>query len=61
MKNENDKKVKEYKKNQLEKWLILALYICVIILEILALMNIVSMWWGVGVFVLIYSIRIFKK
>ncbi len=61
MKNENDKKIKEYKKNQLKKWILLTLYLSVIVLEILALMNIISMWWGVGVFALIYFIRIFKN
>ena len=57
----NDKKIKEYKKKQFDKWLILALNLCVIVLEILALMNIISMWWGIGVFSLMYLFRIFKK
>lgn len=61
MNNENDKKIKEYKQKQFKKWILLSLYICVIVLEVLALMNIVSMWWGIGVFILIYLIRIFKK
>ena len=61
MNNENDKKIKDYKQKQFKKWILLTLYICVIVLEVLALMNIVSMWWGIGVFILIYLIRIFKK
>ena len=54
MKNVNDKKIKEYKKQQVKKWLIVILSIGVIILEILALCNIIHMLWGCGLFIIIY-------
>ena len=58
MTNTNDKKIKEYKKKQFEKWAIVALYLLVIVLEILALLNIIDMLWGVALFAIIY---LFKK
>ena len=58
MSNINDKKIKNYKKKQIEKWVIIALYLLVIGLEILALLNIIDMLWGVALFAIIY---LFKK
>ena len=54
----NDKKIKNYQKKQFEKWAIIVLYLLVIVLEILALLNIIDMLWGVVLFALIY---LFKK
>ncbi len=54
----NDKKIKEYKKKQLEKWGIVSLYLLVIVLELLALFGIIDMLWGCALFVIIY---LFKK
>ena len=58
MNNDNDKKINDYKKKQVEKWVIVALYLGVIALEILALLNIIDMLWGVALFVVVY---LFKK
>lgn len=58
MKNDNDKKILEYKKKKVEKWVILISCFAVIILEILALFNVIDMLWGLGLFILMY---IFKK
>lgn len=50
----NDQKIKDYKKKQLEKWIIIFGLILVIVLEILALCNIINMVWGVIFFIIIY-------
>ena len=55
----NDQKIKAYKKNKIEKWIIVALYIGVIITEILALFNIIDMFWGVILFIIIYLLKKF--
>ena len=55
--NKNDIKYKEYKKKVIEKDLYIILCIVVIILEILALFNIISFIWGLIVFVLIYLLK----
>jgi len=57
MKNVNDKKIKEYRKKQLVKWLIIILYIGVIVLEVLALCNKIHMLWGCGLFIIIYLLK----
>ena len=53
----NDQKIKEYKKSQLEKWIIVVLLIMVIVLETLALFGIINMLWGCGLFIIIYIIK----
>lgn len=58
MKNDNDKKIRDYKKKQIKKWLEIALYVVVVALEILALLNIIDMLWGCVLFILLY---LFKK
>lgn len=58
MTNINDKKIKEYRKRQIEKWAIIIVYLLVIVLEVLALCNIIDMLWGVGLFIILY---LFKK
>ncbi len=44
--NNNDKKVKEYKKRQLLKYAIIILSFMVIVLESLALFKVISYLWG---------------
>ena len=62
MKNDNDKKIFEYKKKKVAKYFILILCFSVIILEILALFNVVNMLWGLGLFILMYILqKIFLK
>ena len=55
--NENDKKIQSY---EIKKWIILTLYVAVIVLEVLALFNIIDVLWGCGLFVIIYLLK-FKK
>ncbi len=58
MDKSNDKKIEEYKKNKIKKWAIIVLYVAVIVLEILALCNVIDMLWGCFLFILVY---LFKK
>lgn len=58
MNNENDIKIKEYKKKQIEKWVIISMLLGVIVLETLALFNVINMLWGCALFIFVY---IFKK
>ena len=58
MKNDNDKKIRDYKKQRLNKMLLIFFPLCVIILEILALFNVIDMLWGCGVFLIMI---VFKK
>ena len=57
MTNDNDKKIKEYKKQKLAKWLLILLCIGVIVLETLALFNVISVFWGLSLFVIIYLLK----
>jgi len=62
MKNDNDKKILEYKKKKLEKYFLIILSVSVIILEILALFNVINMMWGLGLFIIVYILKkIFLK
>ena len=54
MTKSNDQKIKDYKKNKIEKWLLVVLCISVIVLEILALFSVISMIWGLVLFAIIY-------
>ena len=54
MDNINDKKIKDYKKKKIEKWFLIVVLFLVIILEILALFNVISMIWGCIIFVIAY-------
>ncbi len=54
----NDQKIIDYKKNKIKKWTIIILYVAVLVLEILALLNIIDMLWGCVLFILVY---LFKK
>ena len=58
MNNDNDKKIKEYQKQKLKKWIIIIIYLLIIVLEVLALFDKISMLWGCGLFILAY---LFKK
>ncbi len=57
-KNINDQKVLEYRKKKFLRYLYIFLAIVVVALEILALFNILSMVWGLIVFVILF---LFKK
>lgn len=57
MKKDNDRKIKDYKKQQFKKWLIITLLLGVIVLEVLALFNVVNMLWGCGLFIIIYLLK----
>ena len=62
MSNENNVKIKNYQKKQIEKWVIISIYLTIIVLEILALCGIIDMLWGCALFVLVYIIKkIFLK
>ncbi len=54
MTNSNDKKIKDYKKKQMQKWILILALISVIVLEVLALFNVISMIWGCVLFIIIY-------
>ena len=54
MTNINDKKIREYKKKKIEKIILLIALFSVIILEILALFNVISMIWGCIIFIIVY-------
>ena len=56
--NKNDEKFREYKKKKAIKYLYILLSISVIVLEILALFNVISMIWGILIFAIIW---LFKK
>ena len=59
---DNEEKIREYRKKQIKKWIIVFFYIIVIILEIMALCNIISMLWGCALFAIIYLFeKIFLK
>ena len=57
MNNSNDDKIKKYKRQKLIKWIIIILSLAVIVLEILALFKIISMLWGILVFIIIYILK----
>ena len=54
---DNDERIRQYKKNNLFKWITVGLSIVVIILEILALMNKISMLWGCGIFLIVLLLK----
>ena len=59
MKNNNDKKIFEYKKKRLFNILLVISSLIVIVLEILALFNVIDMLWGLALFALMYIIKKF--
>ena len=54
MSNINDKKIREYRNKKIKKWILVSLLVLVIVLEVLALFNVISMLWGAVIFVIIY-------
>ena len=56
-KNINDDKYKAYLKKQRFKYVFIGISILIIILEILALLNKISMLWGLGLFIIFYIIK----
>ena len=59
--NNNDKKLKEYKKKQILKYLMIICSLSVIVLESFALFNVISYLWGVIPFVLNLIIKYFYE
>ena len=57
MKNENDQKIQNYKKQQMKKWLIIFLCFDVVVLEILALLNLIDMLWGCVLFAIVFLLK----
>ena len=55
----NDQKIREYQKQKITKWVLLSSSFIVIILEVLALFNVIDMLWGLGLFVLMYILKKF--
>ena len=55
--NENDKKIHEYKKQRVKKWLLILLPVSVIVLEVLALFNVIDMLWGCAVFIILLLLK----
>lgn len=56
-KNINDEKYRTYKKNRRFKIIYLLLSVMVIVLEVLALFNVISMVWGLLVFIFVYLLK----
>ena len=56
-KNINDDKYKAYLKNKRFKYVFIGVSILIIVLEILALLNKISMLWGLVLFVILYIIK----
>ena len=53
----NDEKYNEYKKKKIFRIIYIILSLIIIILEILALFNVISMYWGLGIFVLLVILK----
>jgi hypothetical protein len=58
-KTDNDKKIREYQKNKFKKWLLIILCLGVIVLEVLALFNVIHMLLGCALFITIYLLKNF--
>ena len=56
-KNINDVKYKEYKKKKLINAIIILISITIIILEVLALFQVINMVWGLILFVILYLLK----
>ena len=55
--NNNDIKIKEYKRKKLFLYLYIIFSIMIIVLEILALFKIISMIWGLLVFIILFFLK----
>ena len=53
----NDDKIKKYQRKKILKWVIIILSIIVIVLEVLALFKVISMIWGLLLFIVIYILK----
>ena len=53
----NDDKIKSYQRKKVLKWIIIVLSLLVIVLEVLALLDIINMLWGCLVFIIIYILK----
>ena len=61
MTNLNDKKLKEYKKRKILKYLIIFLSLLTITLESLALFKMISYVWGLIPFIICYIVKYFYE
>ncbi len=57
MSKSNDEKIREYRKNKIKKWIFIVINVLVIVLEVLALFNVIDMIWGCILFVLSYILK----
>lgn len=53
----NDQKYQNYQKKKLLKYLVIILSLMVIVLEILALFNVISMLWGLICFIVLIFLK----
>ena len=56
-KNVNDEKYKEYQKKKISKYVYIILALLVIVLEGLAVFNVISMVWGMVIFVSAFFVK----
>ena len=57
MENTNDDKIKKYQRQRVKKWIIIILSLGVIVLEVLALLKVINMLWGCGLFIIVYILK----
>ena len=55
--NSNDLKIRKYYKKRLFKYLYIFFSIMIIVLEILALFNVVNMFWGLLIFIILIFLK----
>lgn len=55
----NEKKYKKYLNKKIMKYLLIFLGISIIVLEILALFNVISFIWGLIAFIIFYILKYF--
>ncbi len=53
----NDQKYNDYRKKKILKYLYLFLAVLVVVVEILALFNIINIVWGIVAFIVLYILK----
>ena len=56
-KNINDKKYNDFKKKKIFRYIYVVLSLLVIVLELLALFNVINMIWGLILFILLFFLK----
>lgn len=56
-KNINDKKYNDFKKKKIFRYIYIVLSLLVIVLELLALFNVINMIWGLILFILLFFLK----